>query len=483
MHQLARGARRPSLQAIVAILVILTAPALGAAQAPMGVVYDGASPVAHAFGGRSWILLHVAVDSSVLETGVIVRGRPLGSLVPHPRLPEGRAAAWLDSTRSAYDAGSFDLAVAAADSGLAADPDNPHLLDARARALFRQPHGRGESLDTYRRLMHVLDGQSTEPDLVVVDPHFAESYGKLGSLHLDGERYDEAAYALTRAELAGRALGAPVEFRVAQLAHLVEAYVELGEADVARFFATETLRLDPRNQYVLPYLERIGPGPDSPLACREAGNGQPRIGVYALFANRADGAEPAEREQLLCASATEDGDDSIRPCLRIGRVHVGQRRAEVEQRLGAPFLEVPGPAGAPAYAYLVFANQATATGAYYVLTYEEAGGETIVESVQLTGQEPPLPHSFACLGLGSPAAQVRRQLGLPALVTPFAEPDHGLAGDRWVYDDAPVSLELVDGHVASIRVSRPPDVPARPLRLLLLDVAERSARTADPSGA
>jgi tetratricopeptide (TPR) repeat protein len=479
----APGARSVSLQVAIAILVTLAPPALGAAQAPMGVVYDGASPMAHAFGGRSWILLHVAVDSSILETGVVVRGRPLGSLVPHPRLPEGRAAAWLDSARSAYDAGSFDLAVAAADSGLAADPDNPHLLDARARALFRQPQRRGESQDTYQRLMHVLDGQSAAPDLVVVDPHFAESYGKLGSLHLDGERYDDAAHALTRAELAARALGAPVHFRVAQLAHLVEAYVELGEADVARFFAAEALRLDPRNQYVLPYLERIGPGPDSPLACREAGNGQPRIGVYALFASRADGAEPAEREELLCASATEDGDDSIRPCLRIGRVHVGQRRAEVEQRLGPPFLEVPGPAGDPAYAYLVFANRATAAGAYYILTYEEAGGETIVESVQLTGQEPPLPHSFACLGLGSPAAQVRRQLGLPALVTPFAEPDHGLAGDRWVYDDAPVSLELVDGHVASIRVSRPPDVPPRPLRLYLLDGAERSARTADPSGA
>jgi tetratricopeptide (TPR) repeat protein len=469
MTQPARGPRSASLQVAIAILATLAAPDLGAAQAPMGVVYDGASPVAHAFGGKSWILLHVAVDSSVLETGVAVRGRPFGSLVPHPRLPEGQAAAWLDSARTAHDAGSFDLAVAAADSGLAADPDNPHLLDARARALFRQPQGRSESLDTYRRLMYVLDGQATEPDLVVVDPHFAESYGKLGSLYLGGERYDDAAHALTRAELAARALGAAVDFRVVQLAHLVEAYVELGEAAVARFFAAETLRLDPRNQHVLPYLERIGPGPDSPLACREAGNGKPRIGVYALFADRAAGSEPAEREQLLCASATEDGDDSIRPCLRIGRIHVGQRRAEVEQRLGPPFLEVPGPTGDPAYAHLVFANEATAAGAYYVLTYEEADGETIVATVQLTGQEPPLPHSFACLGLGSPAAHVRRQLGIPALVTPFTEPDHGLAGDRWVYDDAPVSLELVDGHVASIRVSRPPDVPPRPLRLFLLD--------------
>jgi tetratricopeptide (TPR) repeat protein len=467
-HRAPRARCRSPLAATLTTLLVLAAPAL-VAQAPMGIIHDGTGPAAHAFGGKSWILLHVAVDSTVLTTGVVVRGRTLGSLVPHPRRPHGRAAVWHDSALTAYDGGEYGAAVVAADSGLAADADNPLLLNARARALFRQPDGRPESLETYRRLMAVLDGQSKEPDLVVVDPHFAESYGKLGSLLLDGERYDEAAHVLTRAALAGRAVGASTEFRVVQLAHLVAAYVELGEADVARFFGAETLRLDPRNQFVLPYLERIGPGSDSRLGCREAGVGLPRVGVYALFASRADGSEPAQREQLMCASATEDGDASIRPCLRIGRIHIGQRRAEVEQRLGAPFLEVPGPDGQPAYAYLVYANEATTTGAYYVVTYEEVDGDGIVESVQLTGQKPPLPHDFACFGLGSPASDVRRQLGLPTRVTTFADPDHDLAGDLWVYDDTPISLELMDDRVASIRVSRPVDVAPHPLRLTLLE--------------
>lgn len=466
----APGARcRSPLAATLTTLLVLAGPALVAAQAPMGIIHDGTGPAFHAFGGKSWILLHVAVDSAILEAGVVVRGRTLGSLVPHPRTPHGRAAVWLDSALTAYDRGEYGAAVVAADSGLAADADNPLLLNARARALFRQPDGRPVSLETYRRLMAVLDGQSKEPDLVVVDPHFAESYGKLGSLLLDRELYDDAAHALTRAELAARAVGAATGFRVVQLAHLVAAYVELGEADVARFFGAETLRLDPRNQFVLPYLERIGPGSDSRLACRETGVGLPRVGVYALFASRAEGSEPAEREQLMCAAAAEDDDASIRPCLRIGRIHVGQRRAEVEQRLGAPFLEVPGPDGQPAYAYLVFANEATTTGAYYVVTFEEVDGGGIVESVQLTGQQPPLPHDFACFGLGSHASDVRRQLGLPARVTTFADPDHDLAGDLWIYDDAPISLELMDDRVASIRVSRPSDVDPQALRLTLLE--------------
>jgi hypothetical protein len=465
---------RFDLVALVALLslaapALLTTPSPAAAQNPMGIVHEATGPATHAFGGKSWILLHVAVDSTVLEQGEVVRGRPLGTLVPHPRTPRGRAAEWLDSARTAYDAGDFGAAVVAADSGLARDPGNPVLLDARARALFRLPDGGPESLQTYARLMAVLDAQTQDPDLVVVDPHFAEAYGKLGSLHLDAERYGDAAHALTRAELAARALGAAPGFRAVQLAHLVEAHVELGDADVARFFAAETLRLDPGNQYVLPYLERIGPGLDGSLACRATGVGLPHVGVYALFANRPAGEGPAEGEELLCVSPPADADASIRPCLRIGKVHVGQRIGEVEARLGPPSLDVTGPDGTPAYAYLVFADQAAATGAYYVLTYEEAGGERVVASVQLTGQRPPLPHSFACLGLGATADDVRMQLGRPAVVRPFQDPAHDLAGDLWIYDTAPVSLEIVGNAVASIRVSRPPDLPARPLRLHLLE--------------
>lgn len=444
---------------------LLVAPGAGAAQARAGFIYDGTGLDTLAFGGQRWVLLHIAADSSVTSEGPLVRGEPMGTLAPHPAAPEGPARGWLDSAMVAYEAGAFRAAAEAADSGLTRAPNNPQLLNAAARARFRVPNARGRSLTEYERLMAVLDEQRPEPDLVVVDPHFAEAYGKLGALYLDAGRYAEAARVLTRADLAARALGAPVEFRVQQLSHLVEAYTELGEADVARRLAAETLRLDPRNQYVLPYLERIGPGSEGPLECRAPGEGLPDVGLYALFANRQGGNAPAPGEQLLCVAPQEDGDGSLRPCLRIGRVHIGQAESDVVRVLSEPFRDLAYPDGTRAYAHLVFSDEAADAGAYYVLAYEDVAGERVVSSIQLTGDAPPLPFSFSCLGLGASADDVARQLGRPASTESFTDETRGLSGQVWVYDTAPVSIELVEGRVYSIRATRPPELEPRVLRL------------------
>ena len=67
------------------------------------------------------------------------------------------------------------------------------------------------------------------------------------------------------------------------------------------------------------------------LSCAESMPELPRIGINALF---------YDNGKRLCASVQADPAEF--PCLRIGKVYVGQPRAEIERELGAPKQSLDG---------------------------------------------------------------------------------------------------------------------------------------------
>ncbi len=198
-------------------------------------------------------------------------------------------------------------------------------------------------------------------------------------------------------------------------------------------------------------------GPDDRLRCLGGGDSIPSVGLYSLV---------VDKDRRLCVATKEEGDGTLIPCLRVGRVYVGQLRAEVEIELGQPWQAVEGQP-TPTYAYPVFRDSTSRTGAYYIVEYERLTGEQIASAVQVTGDRPAISLQFSCLQLGDSEADVRRQLGSPEETTPFDSPEAGRHGMRWDYAD-PFSIEIVDGKVFSFRVWRPDDIPAKKRKLSLL---------------
>ncbi len=197
-----------------------------------------------------------------------------------------------------------------------------------------------------------------------------------------------------------------------------------------------------------------------PLACRNSRESSPSVGVYTFF---------LDSEKIFCVAPSDDADDTDVPCLRIGRVHVGQSRASVEELLGAPFQQFPERIpGLSTNAYWVLRDSIAGTGTYYVVEYEKLEDKEIAFSVQLTGDRPDLLHHFSCLHLEDEEELLRTQLGAASDVSPFQFAGDNVSGVVWSYAPLPLSIELVDGKVYSFRVWRPDFVAPKVRQLSVL---------------
>lgn len=405
---------------------------------------------------KTLLLLNVVLSDSFVHAGVLELGKPMGEVVHHPMEPEGSLAALISASTAAYDRGDFAVAEDIAREGIANDSTNPFALEALARALFSVAETRLESRTVYERLLNILDHQvevDTLGEAIRIDLHFVEAYSKIGALLLDAGDHERATFELTKSLYAAISTRASGQFVELQLAYLTEAYTELGMEEVARWFAGATLFVNPQNQYVLPYLERLGPGSDGILACEAPADSTPGKGMHSLSL----GANVAEGE-LACSVPPAYADGSVVPCLRIAKIYVGQSETEVIGNVGHGWQEVGQVADRDVFVRPVFQDVERREAAYYVLEYERHGGERIVYSVQITGQQPPLPHLFSCLELGDLAKDVRRQIGDPNSVEDFHDPKVDVYGELWRFDPYPITIEVVQGRIYSIRVSRPDNV-------------------------
>lgn len=140
-----------------------------------------------------------------------------------------------------------------------------------------------------------------------------------------------------------------------------------------------------------------------------------------------------------------DTDPPELPCLHIGQLQVGARFSDIRSAWGEPERAVPQNDSLTAYVY-VFDYEAESP-AYTVLTVRS---DTVV-AVQLTGTAMHEDYTLSSVRLGDPEDRVLKFLGPPMMTREVPE----VNGVQWGYAPWPLSLEIVDGRVYSMRVSLP----------------------------
>jgi tetratricopeptide (TPR) repeat protein len=415
-----------------------------------------------ALGGRTLVMRHLKpLHGAPAGEFRFEAGDSIGVVDSYPPHLSERHDETLKQASSLYDQRRYAEAAALLEPASSDEPDNAFVLNAYARALFWIDGRRDRSFEVYRRLIALLDREGGTGDSVVsVDLWFSEAYWKIASLYLDRRDYKGAAFELSRFLVTNPSRESRVLRQVFD--YLVEAYAHLGDTELARFWAARALRLDPTDGYVLGLLYEMGPraavrAPTDALACRVAADSSAAIGAYSLY---------RDKTGFHCVVDRVDEDGTIAPCLRIGWIYVGLERREVERVLGTAWKSLRHDAdGHDIAIYLVFQDREHRRGAYYAVEFEPAGEHQIAQSVQLTQDPPPLPMDLSCLQLGDSPDRVTRQLGPPDHTEAFEDRSIPLRGSRWDYGGAPMSIEIVDGKVYSLKVWRPDALPPKERRL------------------
>ncbi len=131
-------------------------------------------------------------------------------------------------------------------------------------------------------------------------------------------------------------------------------------------------------------------------------------------------------------------------CLRIGPLYIGQSQEDAERILGKPWKVIEQDGGV---ATKVFAIKSDETAKpYWVITFNSG----VINAIQLTGKNPRNVYKFSSIKLGDKKVKVLEILGEPFTTKPV----ESVKGILWSYHPFPISLELVDEKVYSIRVSR-----------------------------
>ncbi len=153
---------------------------------------------------------------------------------------------------------------------------------------------------------------------------------------------------------------------------------------------------------------------------------------------------------LTCITETAPEDSQTPPyrdCLHIGPVRIGDSLRDVAMRFGKAGKEVrQGPVTLRVWPVRMDVPAGTSLP-YWVIGFDE---DRRVVSIQLTGDKRVDEFTFSSLRLGDPESRVRRILGEPA----EKQTVPAIGAEMWSWRPFPVSLEIKDGRVFSMRVSQ-----------------------------
>lgn len=151
-----------------------------------------------------------------------------------------------------YSQQSYQEAVALLEPAHRDEPENHFVLEAYGRALFRADQ-RPRSFEIYGKLLDLLEAQNPVKGSLLIDMWFIDTYWKRGIMHLDRGEWDKAAFEISRAFTG---MNDPLIIDQA-LGYLTKAFFHIGDHEVAWYYARETLRHNPKNQYVLQYMNQM----------------------------------------------------------------------------------------------------------------------------------------------------------------------------------------------------------------------------------
>lgn len=174
-------------------------------------------------------------------------------------------------------------------------------------------------------------------------------------------------------------------------------------------------------------------------------------GLAMLFIPAAGAVEIAPNEfrdaggTLVCTTRTAEPE--MRDCLRIGPVRIGQSLRDIAMMFGDPYRVVDqGDTTLRVYTIDIGVPQGQPVP-YWVLGFDK---DRRVVSIQMTGERGDNRFAFSSIRLGDPAGRVIKILGKP-YVTREVQDIEG--AEFWGYTPFPISIEIKNNRVYSIRVS------------------------------
>ena len=182
-------------------------------------------------------------------------GAPIGLVEPPPERLSEKFHDVMMEAEARYEKKEFKQALELLEPVYRAEPENRFVIEAYARNLFRLGDYR-RSMEIYSKLVNGIDAKKTCRNKTLIDPWFMDAYRKKGLMHLGRQEWQQAAFEISRAY---PSLNHSLLVDQA-LSYLTAAFFHMGDHDVAWYYAQQALRHNPKNQYVLKYVEAMNLG-------------------------------------------------------------------------------------------------------------------------------------------------------------------------------------------------------------------------------
>ncbi len=203
------------------------------------------------------VFFHVIIDSTTPGVDASEPSENVGRIEPFPTPRSEKFEKALVKSEKLYTEQKYSKAAKALKKAYKNEPDNPFIKYSYAKALYWGKQTQYESYSVYKELVEQLDKMGDGSDTTLfIDFWFREAYWKLGTLHMDYQRWDEALFEISRFIITIQdAQGTEIYDQA--MAFLTECAYRLGNEKLCRHFGSRALMYNPENEYARKVLAEL----------------------------------------------------------------------------------------------------------------------------------------------------------------------------------------------------------------------------------